>query len=84
MNRGWIKFDPGKPPFDPKFVVDIWAKRWDHRTGLFSGQRMPGAFYERRGIITPVIPNPEIVWCGVIDGWRPTHYMLIPDPPKDE
>jgi hypothetical protein len=53
--------------------VDLWAKLWNPKTDDFYRCRFTDCYW------SPV----DHEWRGVPQEFRPTHWMPLPDPPKD-
>jgi hypothetical protein len=60
--------------------IDIAAKQWRPHYDDFTWLRFPDCYWYH----PPPDSNTKPGWQGVKDGWRPTHWMPIPELPKDQ
>jgi hypothetical protein len=57
--------------------IDIAAKLWMSRTDTFAVSRFPSCHWWKGDSMC----NRSAAWQGVDDGWRPTHWMPVPELP---
>lgn len=57
--------------------VDLWVKCWRPYDDLFSVMRCTDCYWTKGDSMSNNGPH----WVRLESGWRPTHWMLPPDPP---
>lgn len=57
--------------------IDLWTKCWNVHTDAFDTMRCPNCYWTKGDSMT----NRNAHWVNLESGWRPTHWMPLPDPP---
>lgn len=59
--------------------VDLWAKFWRAHSDGFLWKRCADCSWMKGDSMT----NRSAYWMGLDNGWYPTHWMPLPEPPPD-
>jgi len=59
-------------------VIDITAKCWMFYSDTFKVRRFPDCYWTKGDSMSGRNEH----WVNVDNGWRPTHWMPRPEPPK--
>lgn len=59
--------------------IDLYAKRWRSQADDFIHSRFTDCWWSKGDHMV----NNQPRWSGIEIGWFPTHWMPLPDPPKE-
>lgn len=58
--------------------IDLWAKQWRVQDDGFNYRRFRTCYWTKGDSMT----NRSAYWMHLDSGWRPTHWMPLPAPPR--